>query len=88
VVCFGAGEAAGLLRAYAPRAWSSVRACTVDGHAHGVFGELPMIPIDAVGRGDTVLIGVRPADQRRVADRLRDRFPRVITWYDLVENES
>jgi len=88
-VCFGAGEAAGLLRAYAPRAWSLVRACTVDGQAAGTFGELPMIPLDAVGGStDTILVGVRPQDQRLVAERLRRDFARVVTWYDLVDDES
>lgn len=84
-ICFGAGEAAGLLRAYAPRTWSSVRACTADGQASGVFGELPMIALDAVRREDAILVGVRPQDQRRVAERLRSTFDRVITWYDLVD---
>jgi hypothetical protein len=33
---------------------------------------------------ETVLVGVRPSDQARVAERLRHRFARVVTWYDLV----
>jgi SAM-dependent methyltransferase len=86
-VCFGAGEAAGLLRAYAPRAWQSVYACTMDGHPHGRFGSLPLIGLDEVHADDAVLVGVRPIDQPRVAERLRGRFPRVITWYDLVDGE-
>ena len=86
-VCFGAGEAAGLLRAYAPRAWASVRACTVDGDSHGRYGELPMIPLDSIPDGETLLVGVRPADQPRVAARLAARFTRVVTWYDLVDDE-
>lgn len=117
LVCFGAGEAAGLLRAYAPRVWSSVRACTVDGLPAGwfaegepssstvfvgsrgdptlakagesrdTFGELPLVPLDSVASHETVLVGVRPADQPRVAARLAARFPRVVTWYDLVNDE-
>ena len=96
-VCFGAGEAAGLLRAYAPGAWASVRACTVDGVAaaaaanaaelRGRFGELPMIPLDSVRPDETLLVGVRPIDQPRVAARLGARFTRVVTWYDLVGDE-
>jgi SAM-dependent methyltransferase len=85
VVCFGAGEAAGLLRAYAPRAWASVRACAIDGAPHGRFGELPIIPIDAVAADAHVLVGVRPSDQTRVAERLAARVRRVVTWYDLVD---
>jgi SAM-dependent methyltransferase len=84
-VCFGASEAAGLLRAYAPRAWASVRACATDGSPQGRFGDLPLIPIDAVTKDAQLLIGVRPGDQPRIADRLAARFRRVVTWYDLVD---
>lgn len=87
-VCFGAGEAAGLLRAYAPGAWASVRACTVDGDSQGQFGDRPIIPLDSVRPDETLLVGVRPSDQARVAERLAARFPRVVTWYDLVDDES
>jgi hypothetical protein len=86
-VCFGAGEAAGLLRAYAPDAWSRVIACTVDGAAGGSFGNLPIVPLDSVSTDTTLLLGVRPADQPRLLDRLRARFPRVVAWYDLVRLE-
>jgi hypothetical protein len=85
-VCFGAGEAAGLLRAYAPRAWTSVRACTIDGSPKGRFGELPIVPLDAVAANAEVLVGVRPSDQTRVAERLAAHVPRVVTWYDLVDD--
>jgi len=88
VVCFGAGEAAGLLRAYAPRTWERVRACAIDGSPAGGFGELPLIPLDEIGEHETVLVGVRPLDQPRVAERLRSRFPNVATWYDLLEYDS
>jgi SAM-dependent methyltransferase len=88
VVCFGAGEAAGLLRAYAPRAWASVRACTTDGAPQGRFGELPIIPLDAVADAADVLVGVRPSDQPRLAERLAARFRRVVTWYDLVDEQA
>ena len=94
VVCFGAGEAAGLLRAYAPRVWSSVRACTADvvptaqpGQPAPTFGELPFVPLDSVRSEETVLVGVRPADQAQVARRLAARFTHVVTWYDLVDGE-
>lgn len=87
-ICFGVGEAAALLRAYAPRAWSLVTACTVDGDAGGTFGDLPIVALDRVTTSGTVLLGVRPADQPPVAERLRDRFPRVVAWYDLVDVEQ
>ena len=85
LVCFGASEAAGLLRAYAPRTWASVRACAIDGSPQGRFGELPLIPIDAVADDAQVIVGVRPSDQQRIAERLGARFRRVVTWYDLVD---
>jgi SAM-dependent methyltransferase len=84
-VCFGASETAGLLRAYAPRTWASVRACAVDGTPKGRFGDLPLIPLDAVANHAQILVGVRPGDQPRIADRLAVRFRRVTTWYDLVD---
>jgi SAM-dependent methyltransferase len=83
-VCFGAGEAAGLLRAYAPRTWSRVRACTVDGQPDGRFGELPIVPLDRIDRREPLLLGVRPLDQPRLAERLRAEFAHVVTWYDLL----
>lgn len=87
LVCFGAGEAAGLLRAYAPRAWKSVRACTIDGAPRGRFGELPILPLDAIAPDANVLVAVRPFDQPRAAQRLAERFRRVVTWYDLVDDQ-
>lgn len=87
VVCFGAGEAAGLLRAYAPRSWSLVTACTMDAVSGGTFGDLPIVALESVATSGTVLLGVRPADQPGIAERLRARFPHVVAWYDLVNVE-
>ena len=84
LICFGAGETAGLLRAYAPVSWALVRACTFDGASGGTFGDLPIVPLDDVSPDASVLVGVRPSDQRLLMDRLRSRFDRVITWHDLV----
>jgi SAM-dependent methyltransferase len=84
VVCFGAGEAAALLRAYAPTSWSRVDLCATDADAGGRFGDRPHVRLDDVSRDEAVLLGVRPQDQERVASRLRTTFQTVITWYDLV----
>ena len=88
VVAFGGGEAAGLLRAYAPGAWSRVRACTADVPVALPFSDLPFIALDALAPDSTVLVAVRPADQSRVAERLRRRFANVTTWYDLVQDDD
>jgi SAM-dependent methyltransferase len=85
VVCFGAGEAAGLLRTYAPRTWSRVSACTADvALATAMFGDRPVVPLDQVDPAAVLLLGVRPADQRPLARRLSLRHPYVLAWYDLV----
>lgn len=85
-VCFGTGEAATLLRAYAPRSWARVRACTADDvSATASFHGLPVLSLETLPRDAPIVVGVRAADQRRVAERLRCRFDSVITWYDLVE---
>jgi SAM-dependent methyltransferase len=86
-VCFGASEAAGLLRAYAPATWSVVRACTFDGASGGRFGTVPIVPFEEVSAGEALLVGVRPRDQAMMASRLGARFSRVVTWYDLVDEE-
>jgi SAM-dependent methyltransferase len=88
VVCFGTGEAAGLLRAYAPESWARVRACTADALASGTFGPLPALSLDTLPADTAILVGVRPADQVRVAERLVSRFASVTTWYDLVEDPA
>ena len=86
LACFGTGEAAGLLRVYARRTWQRVYTCTADeaGAATECYG-LPVTPIDTLPPGVPILLGVRAQDQRAVADRLRQRFDRVVAWYDLVE---
>lgn len=84
-VCFGTGEAAGLLRAYAPDTWARVVACTADDTAAGgAFGDRPIVPLDRVDTAEPLLVAVRPADQRAVAARLAATHPRVVTWYDLI----
>jgi SAM-dependent methyltransferase len=87
VVCFGIGEAAGLLRAYGPQSWSRVRACTADVIPHLQFGDLPLVPLDRLGPDTAVLVGVRPQLQNVIAKRLRTRFANVTTWYDLIGDE-
>lgn len=82
--CFGAGEAAGLLRAYCSNVWKRVIACCMDEPDAPTFGDLPVISISNVPAGACILLALRPPMQRIVADRLDDRF-RVIRWDDLIE---
>ena len=80
LACFGIGEAAGLLRAYAPDTWKRVKVCVVDSPEQRVFGEVPVIDYTG-GRLDCpVLIGVRPDSQGAVAQRLRAAGCAVIRW--------
>ena len=85
VVCFGIGEAAGLLRAYASGVWRRVRACTADDASGGTFADLPVIALDAVRPEETMLLGVRPSDQALLVERLRSRCSQVVAWNDLIK---
>ncbi len=85
LVCFGAGEAAGLLRAYAPQTWRRVRACAVDSAIPGSwFGDRPVVSLDDVASSESIVLGVRPEDQPAVAARLRAAGRPVAAWYDVV----
>jgi SAM-dependent methyltransferase len=86
LACFGTGEAALLLRAYAPRAWAKVHRFTVDHPNAGTFCGLPVVPVASIeaGRGETMLLAVRPRDQEKVAGRLAGRWARMVRWDDVV----
>jgi SAM-dependent methyltransferase len=83
---FGAGEAALLLRAYAPGTWSRVRRVTVDIPTEEAFCGLPVVAHAAleIARGEVLLLAVRPLDQRRVAERLEVLWERLVRWDDVV----
>jgi hypothetical protein len=85
VVCFGVGETAGLLRAYAPSVWTSVTACTADDEIESPFEGVPARRLADLSPDEQILLAVRPADQPAMAERLRASFRRVATWYDLVD---
>lgn len=85
LVCFGIGEAAGLLRAYAPATWLRVTACMADAPEQSTFGELPVMEYAAApAAAGPVLLGVRPASQAAVAARIEKDGHRVIRWDDLI----
>jgi|GEM_PF-6654581 len=82
--CFGAGEAAGLLRAYAPRTWELVDHCIMDDPEDATFGKLPIVPLQQ-SRARVVVLGVRPAIQPIIADRLEGAGRHPIRWDDVIE---
>jgi SAM-dependent methyltransferase len=84
LVCFGMGEAAALLRAYAPALWSRVKLCAVDRPEGDVFGDIPVIDYTG-GRFEwPVILGVRPEAQAMLARRLQDSGSTVIRWDDCI----
>jgi SAM-dependent methyltransferase len=84
VVCFGIGEAAGLLRAYAPAAWQRVTRCVADLPEETRFGDLPVEVYDGCAVRDPVMLAVRPGAQPALARRLEEAGCRVIRWDDVV----
>jgi Methyltransferase domain len=84
VIAFGAGEAAGLLRAYAPRAWSRVTACAVDRPDFDRFGDRAVVDAETL-QPTTMLLAVRPFVQSRLEARLCERGHRVVRWDDVIE---
>jgi hypothetical protein len=78
------GEAAALLRAYAPALWSRVKLCAADRPEGDVFGEIPVVDYTG-GRFEwPVLLGVRPEAQAGLAQRLEDSGCVVIRWDDCI----
>ena len=85
LACFGAGEAAALLRAYAPEVWRRVAVCLVDAPEEATFGDVPVIDcVHRRGVDDPVLLGVRPEGQPAVAQRLLGAGCSVIRWDDRI----
>lgn len=85
VRCFGTGEAAAMLRCYAPEAWRRIEGFVVDaapgdfdGRAVGVLSDLPPSADMAV------LLALREDVQAAVGDRLAALGYRPIRWDDLV----
>lgn len=80
--CFGAGEAAALLRAYAPKTWARIESCFVDNPSGPQFGTLAVGSLDSTPR--CLLLGVRPQAQPPLAERLERAGHETIRWDDLV----
>jgi len=82
---FGVGEAANMLRVYAPRAWSRVRRAVIDGGG-GSYAGLSVAEYGAL-RPDpsrALLLAVRPEVQSALRRRLEADGHRVLAWDDLL----
>jgi SAM-dependent methyltransferase len=86
VSCFGVGEAALMLRAYAPRTWSRIERFIVDYPPFDSLDGRPVIRLDLANpsSGEAMLLAVRPIDQKRIQQRLQERFPRLVSWDDFI----
>jgi len=84
VACFGTGEKAMLLRAYAPRVWNAIDIFTSDGADDGQLDGRPVLPFARMAAsGKPVLLAVRPSLQPALALRLHNAGFTVIRWDDL-----
>jgi hypothetical protein len=85
LVAFGIGEAADLLRAYAPRVWSKVALVTCDGGGNSYAG-LPVIDYRLLSPNPLheVILAVRASIQPSLAERLSADGHRVVRWDDLL----
>ncbi len=86
VTAFGVGEAAAMLRAYAPLTWSMVKRCTADVVVREHFGDLPVLGYGLLRETPkgVMLLAVQPATQSRLASQLEADGWTVVTWADLV----
>jgi SAM-dependent methyltransferase len=85
LICFGAGEAARLLRAYAPGIWARVAAVAADDQAGAAGLRRPVLdPKELRMDQDDILLAVRPAAQAGLAERFAARGFTVLRWDDVV----
>jgi SAM-dependent methyltransferase len=82
ILIFGAGEAADLLRAYAPRFWSKVEALVVDQPLQAEHLGKPVMATRALrpAPGQTLVMATHPRSQGRIAARLTGEGLDVVTW--------
>ncbi len=84
VACFGAGEAAGLLRAYAPATWSRIRFCTMDSPPLSRFGDKPVKPYAPELAIDALVLATRPSVQAAIGRRVEGDGMRAIRYDDVI----
>jgi len=85
LICFGIGECAQLLRAYAPRLWTKVTAFTVDAGT-GFFDGRPVLDYAALrpAPGRIILPAVRHDLHPAIYQRLRNDGHEFVAWNDLL----
>ena len=85
LICFGVGEAARLLRAYAPASWAAVTAVTADDPTGADdLGKPVLRAEDLAPMRDDLLLAVRPQAQAALAGRIAAAGGRVLRWDRLV----
>ncbi|WP_158215789.1 class I SAM-dependent methyltransferase [Notoacmeibacter marinus] len=83
---FGAGEMAGLLRAYAPATWGAVEACVVDDLAGARALGVPVKKLEEVqpGNCDAVIVATHPRTQKAIARRFGASEATILTFDELI----
>jgi SAM-dependent methyltransferase len=86
VFVFGAGEAAALLRAYAPQLWSRVEALVVDQPPLPNWLDKQVVATDSLRPSPqrTLVLAVHPRSQGRIAARLTAEGFNVIRWDQVI----
>ena len=85
VVVFGNSDVAALLRVYAPKLWTLVQACVVDGEPGAdCFVDRPLRAYGSLPQGSLIVLGVRPGNHEAVAGRLTHDGHRVVRWDDVI----
>lgn len=86
IAAFGAGEAAALVRAYAPTAWSRLERLFIDGDqfARGLGKPVERYPGAIAANDMALLIATHPRSQPAVAARLHGDGFNVIRWDHLI----
>ena len=86
LACFGTGGWACILAGYAPSLWERVQACVIDGGSNRTFFGKPILAYDTLKEmnPDGVIVGVNPATQPMIAQRLEQAGYPTIRWDDLI----
>ncbi len=86
VVCFGTGGWACILAGFAPEVWRRVEACVIDGVSDRTFFGRPIVAYSELAEmnPDAVIVGVNPATQPMIGQRLERAGYRIVRWDDLI----